>query len=471
VTNGLKPYLEYKDSHHAWFGSVPSHWSVLPNRALFAEVNDRNHGDEQMLSVAITRGVIRQAELLTDSSKKDSSKIDKSAYKLVQPRDVAYNKMRAWQGAIGVSDLRGIVSPAYIVMRLSDHQDARYFHHLFRIPQFAKEAERWSYGITSDMWSLRPEHFKMIYMPIPPLDEQEVMVRYLEHANGRIARALRAKRKMIALLNEQKQAIIQRALTKGLDPTTPLKHSGIPWLGHIPKHWEVITIGAATDLIQTGPFGSQLHAHEYVAGGVPLINPSHMDDGKIDHDSRMSVSNSKAEELKRHRMLVGDIVAARRGELGRCAVITEKEGGFLCGTGSLLIRCKRSTFVPDYLQLVFSSPGARDDLRLASIGATMENLNAPKVARQRVPRPPLSEQEKIVEFVRQQEIQHEGPVTKIQREIDLLGEYRTRLTADVVTGKVDVREAARNLPVGEILQPQEVGALEDVAEELAEVEV
>jgi type I restriction enzyme S subunit len=173
LVEALKPYLEYNESRQAWLGLLPKHWLVLPTRALFAEVKDRDHSDEEMLSVTITKGIIRQKALLTSSSKKDSSREDKSAYKLVQPRDIAYNKMRAWQGAIGASDLRGIISPAYIVMRLRDENNVpRYFHHLYRTPQFAKEAERWSYGITSDMWSLRPEHFKMIYTPEPPPDEQ-----------------------------------------------------------------------------------------------------------------------------------------------------------------------------------------------------------------------------------------------------------------------------------------------------------
>src|SRR6266567_3379435 len=206
--HSIQPYAEYKDSEHAWLGKIPQHWDILPNRAIFAEVKDRNHPEEEMLSVTITRGVIKQQELLSDSSK-----IDRSAYKLVQPRDIAYNKMRAWQGAIGVSDLRGIISPAYIVVRLRENQNARYFHYLYRAPQFVKEAERWSYGITSDMWSLRPEHFRMIYSPIPPRDEQGAIVRFLDDANGRIERVIRAKKKLIALLEEQKQAIIHRIIT------------------------------------------------------------------------------------------------------------------------------------------------------------------------------------------------------------------------------------------------------------------
>src|ERR1700730_5297362 len=119
----LKPYAEYKRTSQAWLGDLPKHWSLMPNRALFAEVKDRNHPDEEMLSVTITRGIVKQKTLLEGSSKKDSSNLDKSAYKLGQPRDIAYNKMRAWQGAIGASALRGIISPAYVVIRLRNADD------------------------------------------------------------------------------------------------------------------------------------------------------------------------------------------------------------------------------------------------------------------------------------------------------------------------------------------------------------
>jgi len=133
VIADLRPYAEYKASSQAWLGDVSQHWSVVPNRALVSEVKDRNHPDEEMLSVTMTRGIVQQKTLLAGSSKKDSSNLDKSAYKLVQPRDIAYNKMRAWQGAIGASALRGIISPAYVVMRLREDDDLpSYYHHLYR---------------------------------------------------------------------------------------------------------------------------------------------------------------------------------------------------------------------------------------------------------------------------------------------------------------------------------------------------
>lgn len=185
-----------------WLGSVPQHWAVLPARTLFEERRERGHEDEPLLSITIGRGVIRQSVLLEGSSKKDTSNLDKSKYKLVRSGDIAYNKMRAWQGAVGLSNHQGIVSPAYIVLRPRKPEYGKYCHHLFRTPGFAKEAERWSYGIVSDQWSLRPEHFRMIYCPVPPPDEQAAVVKFIDHADRKIRRYIRAKQRLLNLHRE-----------------------------------------------------------------------------------------------------------------------------------------------------------------------------------------------------------------------------------------------------------------------------
>ena len=212
-----RPYTAMKDSGIEWLGKVPEHWMVLPNRALFEEMKERNRPEEPMLSVTIKRGVIRQNDLLEDSSKKDGSNLDKSAYKLVQPGDIAYNKMRAWQGAVGASDYRGIISPAYVVERPRKGVGSHYFHFLLRMPGFAKEAERWSYGITSDMWSLRPEHFKMIYACLPPLVEQTAIVAYLDKATAAIGTAISRSQCQVELLQEHRIRLIADVVTGKLD--------------------------------------------------------------------------------------------------------------------------------------------------------------------------------------------------------------------------------------------------------------
>lgn len=431
----LKPYTEYKDSGSAWVENVPAHWNVLPNRALFAEVNERGHSGEEMLSVTITKGIIRQRALLTDSSKKDSSRQDKSAYKLVTPNDIAYNKMRAWQGAIGLSALRGIVSPAYVVVRPRDRSIVpRYFHHLFRTPRFAKEAERWSYGITSDMWSLRPEHFKMIYCPLPPAEEQAAIVRFLDWANGRLERAIRAKRKIITLLNEQKQAIIHRAVTRGLDPNAPLKPSGIPWLGDIPAHWEVLRSKYIfREVDNRSATGEETHLSMSQRFG--LIPSSEIQEKRL-----VSESYAGAKLCEK-----GDLVLNRlKAHLGVFALAPQRG----------LISPDYTVFRPirdmeeRYFEAVYRTPACRTELRQRAKGIVQGfwRLYTDDFYDIRIPVPPAAEQRQIISRLDSDLSGINTATSRLEHEITLLREYRTRLTSDVVTGKLDVRAAASRLP-------------------------
>ncbi len=450
----LKPYAQYKDSGSPWFGSVPKHWSVLPNRAIFGEVKDRDHPDEEMLSVTITKGIIQQKALLAGNSKKDSSNQDKSAYKLVCPQDLAYNKMRAWQGAIGVSDFRGIISPAYVVMRLREAHNPRYFHHLYRTPLFAKEAERWSYGITSDMWSLRSEHFKMIYTPLPSADEQTAIVRFLDHANRRLERTIRAKRKVIALLSEQKQAIIHRAVTRGLDPSVPLKPSGIPWLGDIPQHWEIVRNMA-------------LFTHRVQAGKseLPVLQVS----------LRSGITAEELDQFGRPKRLIADAtkykliykgdIAYNTMRMWQGAVGVSPSDG-LVSPAYVVLRPRRDT-CPEFYDFIFHTEVYKQQVNRQSTGIVSDRnrlywdsfKQMPNISLQR------DEQEEIVTFILTETSSLNLATSRLNREIELLREYRTRLVADVVTGKLDVREAARNLPD----EAEELGAPpepDDITEEL-----
>ena len=299
-----------------------------------------------MLSVTITRGVIRQRELLADSSKKDNSNQDKSAYKLVRPGDIAYNKMRAWQGAIGVSYYHGIVSPAYVVERPRKGTSSRYLHYLLRTPAFAKEAERWSYGITSDMWSLRPEHFKMIYGCLPSLLDQTAIVRFLDYADRRIQRYIRAKEKLIALLEEQKQAIIHQAVTGQVDvrtgqPYPAYKDSDVEWLGQVPEHWEVrrmknlVTTSSAG--IQMGPFGASLTQLQHQDTGYKLYGQENTINGDFQKGSRW-ITERQFKELHRYELVPGDLVLTRKGSIGKCRLIPDSIARGIADSDTIRVR-------------------------------------------------------------------------------------------------------------------------------------
>jgi type I restriction enzyme S subunit len=460
----LKPYPAMKDSGVPWLEEVPGHWEVLPNRALFMEVKERNHPEEQMLSVTITKGVIPQQTLLADSSKKDSSNQDKSAYKVVRPGDIAYNKMRAWQGAIGVSDHQGIVSPAYVVQRPRDGVHPRYFHYLLRTPAFAKEAERWSYGITSDMWSLRPEHFKMIYGCLPPFTEQDTIVRFLDYMDRRMRKYIRAKQKLVKLLEEQKQAIIHRAVTRGLDPNVRLKPSGVKWLGDVPEHWEVVPLkrigwfksGAGFPVSDQGDQNCE----------VPFLKVSDMT--RTGNEVWIETASSTVSKETASRL--GAFVFPEG------AIIFPKVGGALLTNKRRLLR-KASCIDNNVmgcmitgadLQYAFVLLQQLDIGRLSKPGP-VPAIGEGDVREIKVALPRVAEQTVLVQFIHGASANLDAAIDRAAREIALLREYRTRLIADVVTGKLDVREVAARLP-DETDEPEpldETDALSDAEEDKA----
>jgi type I restriction enzyme S subunit len=451
MSSRLKPYPAMKDSGVPWLGEVPEHWAVLPNRALFSEVKERDHPDEQMLSVTITKGVIPQKTLLEDSSKKDGSNQDRSAYKLVCPGDIAYNKMRAWQGAIGASELRGIVSPAYVVVRPRDKNCARYFHHLFRTPQFAKEAERWSYGITSDMWSLRPEHFRMIYCVLPPPEEQTAAVRFLDHADRRIRRFIAAKRRLIELLNEQKQAIIQKAVTRGLDPNVRLKRSGIHWLGDVPNHWEPVQVRRIVSLVTSGSRG---WAQYYSDDGKIFLQSGNLGRSMaLDLSFVQHVSPPEDSEGMRTRVRKDDLLLCITGALtGNVALVDVDLEDAYVNQHVALVRPRRERVDPRFLAYVLHSGIGRTQFKTSEYGGTKQGLGL------------NAHLDALLDNLT-------TLLMRAQHEIDLVREYRVRLIADVVTGKLDVR-GVELPPLEGAEEPPPVGGeiADDATEEGDELE-
>jgi type I restriction enzyme S subunit len=447
MSTGLKPYPVMKDSGIEWLGEVPKHWKVVPNRALFDEIKDRNCPDEEMLSVTIKKGVIRQTALLKDSSKKDNSNLDRSNYKLVQPGDIAYNKMRAWQGAIGVSAFRGIISPAYVVQRSRNFVEPGYFHQLFRIPSFAKEAEHWSYGITSDMWSLRPEHFKLIYSCLPPIAEQAAIVRYLDYVDRRVRRLVRAKRKLIALLAEKKQAIIHRAVTRGLDPDMPLKNSGIEWLREVPAHWEVVRSNHLMQLTTGFPFKSEGFSQS--EDDIRLLRGVNVSPGSLRWSDTVYWPITERAAFKNFELLLGDIVLGMDRPIIstgiRVAQVTEKDLPCLLLQRVARIRPLQVVHA-QFLFHLLAGQSFKDYLTPIFTGVSVPHLSPDQIHSFRVAFPPLDEQVAIIKHLSKASTDIDTAITHANREIGLLNEYCTRLIADVVTGKIDVRKAATTLP-------------------------
>ena len=230
----LKPYPGYKESGQPWLGTMPKHWALRRMKFLFRERVQKGFPNEPLLAATQTKGVVRKEDY---GSRTVTALKDLHLLKLVDPGDFVIS-LRSFQGGIELAHCKGIISPAYTVLAPKSETQQDYFAFFFKSPDFISSLTLFVTGIREGQ-NIDYERLSRAYMPLPPEEEQKLIGRFLDYANRRSERTIRAKRKVIALLNEQKQAIIHRAVTRGLDPTVPLKPSGVPWLGEIPQHWEL----------------------------------------------------------------------------------------------------------------------------------------------------------------------------------------------------------------------------------------
>jgi type I restriction enzyme S subunit len=443
MTADLKPYPAYKDSGVPWLAQVPEHWVIERLDRLFRLRSEEPLDSDQRVTAYLDGRVTLRSNVV---GQKIKGVVKEAGWQRVHPGDFAISGMNAHLGGMGVSDSLGKCSPIYLVLRPKEGTNAKFVSHLVRRAAHSGALKALVNTIRFNSADFKREDLKSIWICVPPPDEQSAIVRFLDHADRRIRRYIWAKQKLIKLLEEQKQAIIHRAVTRGLDPNVRLKPSGVEWLGEVPEHWEVRKLGQIAVSFRTGPFGSILHQSDYVEGGTPVINPTHMSRGSIIEDSRCSVPPEVAVRLSHYRLDKYDLVFSRRGELGRCAIVRDREVGWLCGTGSIRVRVAYDGIEPEYLIQALQVRWVGEYLSLFSVGATMDSLNTGILKGVLVLVPPAKEQRQLLDRIANETRSIDSATADARRDIDLIREYRTRLTADVVTGKLDVREAAAKLP-------------------------
>lgn len=459
----LKPYPEYRTAEGSWLGPVPSHWSVRRFKYLLRETDSRStSGKEQLLRVSQYTGVT-QRRRADGGDEPDTRAESLVGYKRVETSQLVVNIMLAWNGSLGVSNYAGIASPAYCVYHFNDEAQPWYYHHLLRSPVYKTRIKTLSTGVVESRLRLYTDSFYGIEGLLPPPSEQAAIVRFLDWANGRLERAIRAKRKVIALLHEQKQAIIHKAVTQGLDPSVPKRDSGIPWLGEIPSHWEVrrlrhLITGRLT-------YGAN-EAAEFTNSEWPRY--IRITDFRSDGSLKAHTFRSLPPEIARDYMVnTGDILFARSGATVGKAFLVSNLTTKACHAGYLIrARSNIRIICPEYLFLFTQSKAFAAWKDSTFNTATIQNIGADKYANLTLPIPPLAEQRDILRQLEQSTAPLTTAIDRYEREITLLREYRTRLVADVVTGKLDVREAALSLPEEDVAL-----ASEDVVDEVDEPEL
>jgi type I restriction enzyme S subunit len=443
----LKPYPAMKASGVEWLGEVPQHWTVQPIGRIgqLYKGNGGNKGDEVPAGVPCVRygDLYTRHEFFIRSTKGYVAEERAADYTPIRYGDVLFAASGETVEDIGRSAVNLMQVDArcggdILLLRPTAVAIAEFLGYAAGCVTSCYQKARMGRGFT--IVHIYGSQLKRLMLPLPPPSEQVSIVRFLDHADRRIRRYIRAKQKLIKLLEEQKQAIIHRAVTRGLDPNVRLKPSGVEWLGDVPEHWEVNQIRSISHVVRGGsprPAGSPLYFH---GSGAPWITV-----GEITKDAGMYLTSTATRltpaGAERSRMIEpGTLLLTNSGATLGKPKISLIQGCINDGVAAFLNL--RDRVVKEFLCLYWSTQTVH--LRAwVDLGA-QPNLNTQIIGSWPVPLPPLGEQEGIVKHIARSTAVLAAAVDRASREIRLLSEYRTRLIADVVTGKLNVR--ATQLP-------------------------
>ncbi|WGE29491.1 restriction endonuclease subunit S [Edwardsiella tarda] len=463
-----KAYPEYKDSGVEWLKAIPEHWKLSKLRYQFVfgkgltitkeHLQDEgipcvNYGEVHSKYGFEVDPEIHTLKCVSNKYLKDNSN------SLLAKGDIVFADTSEDIDGSGnftqlVSDTVTFAGYHTIIARPFERENSRFYAYLLDCKELRSQVRHAVKGVK--VFSITQAILRNLSIWLPSKDEQAQIATFLDHETAKIDNLIEKQQQLIELLKEKRQAVISHAVTKGLNPDVPMKDSGVEWLGKVPEHWTIAQLKFNTIEMQTGPFGSQLHAEDYVVDGIPLINPAHMNAGMIIPDPKITVDEATQERLGRHKLSEGEIIFSRRGELGRCAVVKKNNEGWLCGTGSLKAKLTKK-IIPDYAYTLISSEGVVSELTLESKGSTMANLNTETLGRIRLPVPPISEQEAILDYIKIISDKYDYLIRSADTAIRLMQERRTALISAAVTGKIDVRDwVAPDTQESE--EPQEVSA-------------
>lgn len=427
----MERYSEYKDSGAKWLGKIPKHWDVIKAKYLWNEVfSFSENGSENLLSVSQYDGITQ--------AKNESRSESLKGYKKVAKDNLVINIMLAWMGGLGVSEYNGIVSPAYCVYRLKKAANPKFMHYLYKTPMYLAEFARHSTGVIPSRWRMYTDDFGQVLTLIPPIDEQDKIVSYLDKVTSKIDEAIAQQQKMIDLLNERKQIIINNAVTKGLNPDVPMKYSGVDWIGEIPEHWTTIRLGYCA-WIRARLGWKGLKSDEYVDNGYPFLSAFNIVNNKLDWNKLNYINKFRYEESPEIKLRIGDILLVKDGAgIGKCARVDSLPLGEATANGSLAFITANERVYYKFLHyyIISNSFNKYKDLLITGMG--VPHLTQGEIKNMMLPIPPHNEQYIIVQRLDKNINVIDNILEHYLQQITFLQERKRIIINDVVTGKVKV---------------------------------
>ncbi len=430
----MEKYLSYKDSGVQWLGEIPSHWKVKKIRHILSLANEKTkESGGELLSLSQYAGVTPK----TDSNVGIRAAEDTTGYNIVHKGQFVMNIMLAWNGSYAVSEYDGIISPAYCVFDFTRECDRRYYNYLLRMKVYSGAFKTESKGIIDSRLRLYPQYFKNFPLIVPPIEEQRSIATYLDKATAEIDRAIAQQQRMIDLLNERKQIIIQRAVTKGLDENVEMKDSGIEWIGEIPVNWNVMKLRAIGSTIN-----GVSHDSTYFGSGFPFVSYSDVYKNSTLPSKVCGLAKSTNAEQAMFSVEEGDVFFTRTSETAEeigfssvCMNTIEKAvfAGFL-----IRFRSNKGVLYKNYSKYFFRAKMLRNYFVKEMNLVTRASLSQGLLKGLPVIVPSMQEQENIASYLDKVTGKIDQAIERHQQMLSLLQERKQIIISEVVTGKIKV---------------------------------
>ena len=440
-----------KQIHFEWIGAVPSNWELRKIKYIFMERKEMNNPikSKNLISLTMDKGVIPHSEKEGGGNK---PKEDLSKYKLVYPGDVVLNSMNVIAGAVGLSKYFGVLSPVYYMLKLFDNNaNKEYFNYLFRTEIFQKSLYGLGNGIlikeneeTGKLNTIRMrismDKLGNQFIPVPPNQEQKLISQYLDLKTQKIDTLIEKIEKKIELLKEQKNALINQFITKGLDPTVEMKDSGVEWIGEIPKHWELSKLKFVSRIF--GRIGYRGYTVEDIVeegNGCITLGPGNIINNSLNLESKTFLSWEKYYESPEIQIFNGDVIFVKTGStIGKSCYV--KKTKYQMTINPQIVVLKDLKINAEYLFYLSISPFFQNFFKTESAGGSTPTISQEKIKNFKIIVPPKEEQLKLIEVINKYVEKNLSLETKFREKIKLLQEYRQSLISSVVTGKMRITE-------------------------------
>ncbi|MEB2787702.1 restriction endonuclease subunit S [Campylobacter upsaliensis] len=442
----------YKPSGIKWLGEIPQSWEIKPLQAIFNQRNEQNNNLEfqTILSLVKDVGVIPYEEKGNVGNK---AKDDLQGYKIARVNDLVLNKMNAVIGSLGVSKYDGLVSPIYLVLYIENpNYLIAYYSYLFQTKSIQKFLRKFAYGIMEIRESIDYLEFKKMFLPTPPLQEQKEIAEFLDKKCEKIQNYINKKQKLITLLQEKKQALINEAVCgrvachteRSEVSTTAYKPSGIEYLGLIPHHWEAVKVKFTAYVKgRIGFHGLNSNEFRYDEGAY-LVTGNDFDNNEVMWDKCRRVSEERFYEDPNIHLQNNDLLITKDGTIGKTAIVNNCPKQATLNSGIFLVRTMKKMCFVKYLFFIINSQYFKEFVNVKTSGSTIKHLYQSDFHDLKIPLPPLQEQKQIANFLDEKCEKINSAIEKTKRQIELIKEYKNTFINEAVCGRINFLEGILN---------------------------